>query len=98
MRVNVAVALFAASSVALQVVPQVIPAGADDTEPPPEPARLTESGKLKRAPTVWAALMVTAQVAALAPEHAPLQPTKLAPGSGVAVSVTVEPALNAAEQ
>jgi hypothetical protein len=80
------------------VVPQLMPAGALVTVPDPAPARLTVSAKPctpKLAVTAAAALMVTVHVPV--PVHAPLQPVKVAPAAGVAVSVTAVPLLKAAE-
>jgi hypothetical protein len=80
-----------------QVVPQLMPAGALVTVP--EPARLTVSVNdcsAKVAVAERAAFIVT--VHAPVPVHAPLQPVKVAPAAGVAVSVTAAPAANDAEQ
>ena len=52
---------------------------------------------LKLACTFVSPEMATLQVAAV-PEQAPLQPVKLSPTAGVAVSVTVVPCWNFAEQ
>ena len=52
---------------------------------------------MKLACTLVSAAMVTLQVGAK-PEHDPPQPVKLAPAPGVAVSVTVVPCWNLAEQ
>ena len=82
-----------------QVAPQLTPAGVLVTAPGPAPARLTVSTKdcrPKLADTELAALMVT--VHAPVPVQAPLQPVKVAPAAGVAVSVTAAPLLNDAEQ
>ena len=60
------------------------------TVPLPVPALPTVSAKVwvvKVAVTERAALMVTEQEAAV-PVHAPLQPLKVEPAAGVAVSVT----------
>src|SRR5262245_50368600 len=75
-----------------------MPAGAVVTVPEPAPARFTVSAKdctPKVAVTDAAALMVTVQVPV--PVQAPLQPVKVAPAAGVAVSVTAVPLLKAAE-
>src|SRR5262245_66505469 len=75
-----------------------MPAGAVVTVPEPAPARLTVSAKdctPKVAVTDIAALIVTVQVPV--PVQAPLQPVKVAPAAGVAVSVTAVPLLKAAE-
>src|SRR5207247_1969528 len=73
-----------------QVAPQVIPAGELVTVPLPVPALLTVSaklGRLKVAVTVVAVETVTTQVPV--PEHPPpLQPLKVEPATGLAVSVT----------
>ena len=72
------------------MAPQLIPAGALMTVP--LPALLTVSAKVwvvKVAVTVVAALMLTVQVPV--PVHAPLQPLKVEPAAGVAVSVTTVP-------
>src|SRR2546428_7906962 len=72
-----------------QSAPQVIPPGVLVTVPPPVPALVTVRMKVgvKVAVTVVAALMVTVQVPV--PEQPPpLQPLKVEPAAGVAVSVT----------
>ena len=72
------------------MAPQLIPAGALVTAPLPVPALPTVSAKVwavKVAVTERAALMVTEQEVAV-PVHAPLQPLKVEPAAGVAVSVT----------
>src|SRR5881628_3481596 len=83
-----------------QVAPQVIPAGALVTVPLPVPALLTVSakvGSVKVTVTVVAAETVTVQVPV--PEHPPpLQPVKIEPAAGVAVSVTAVPLVKLAEQ
>src|SRR5262245_15021462 len=76
-----------------------MPAGAVVTVPEPAPARLTVSAKdctPKVAVTDIAALIVTVHVPV--PVQAPLQPVKVAPAAGVAVSVTAVPLPKAAEQ
>jgi phage tail protein X len=81
-----------------QVVPQLMPAGALVTVPDPAPARLTvraKDCKANVAVTELAAFIVTVQ--APVPVQAPLQPVKVAPAAGVAVSVTAVPAANDAE-
>jgi hypothetical protein len=75
-------------------VPQLIPPGAEVTEPLPEPApSVTESVyvlSVKLAVTVVAAVIVTVHVPV--PLHPPpLQPLKTEPVAGVAVSVTGVP-------
>src|SRR5207253_964531 len=81
------------AKLAEQVAPQLIPAGALVTVPLPVPALLTVSatvGRAKVAVTVVAALRVTEQVPV--PEQPPpLQPVKVEPPAGVAVSVTAAP-------
>jgi hypothetical protein len=78
---------------ALHVVPQLMPAGLDATRPAPVPPLLTVRVyvcAVNVAVTLRAAVMLTVQVA-LVPEHAPLQPVKVAPGAGAAVRVTEVP-------
>src|SRR5439155_649690 len=88
------------AKLAVQVRPQLIPTGALVTVPLPVPALLTVSatvGRAKVAVTVVAALRVTVQVPV--PEHPPpLQPVKVEPAAGVAVSVTAVPLVKLAEQ
>ena len=79
-----------------QAAPQEIPAGAELTVPPPVPAFATVSVWVNLAVTDFAASTVTAQDPV--PEHAPDQPAKVAPESGVAVSVTEVPESNDAAQ
>src|SRR5207253_2969690 len=96
--VNVTVVPLA--KLAEQVAPQLIPAGALVTVPLPVPALLTVSAKVGRAKvavTVVAALRVTVQVPV--PEQPPpVQPVKVEPAAGVAVSVTTVPLAKLAEQ
>ena len=69
-----------------------MPVGAESTLPVPLPDLVTVSVWLagwKFAKTFFAASIVTTQVM---PVHAPLQPTKLEPGSGITPSVTLLPA------
>ena len=76
-----------------------MPAGVLETEPVPVPALLTVSVRSasKLAVTVVLAIRVTTQVPV--PEHPPpVQPVNVEPASGVAVSVTVVPLVNVAEQ
>src|SRR2546428_7881907 len=78
---------------AAQVAPQVIPPGELVTVPLPVPALLTVSAKLGRlnvAVTVVAALKVTVQ-APVPEQPPPLQPVKIEPAAGAAVSVTALP-------
>src|SRR5437870_1208879 len=99
--VGVAVSVTAVPLVKLaeQVAPQVMPAGRLVTVPLPVPALLTVSaklGRLKVAVTVVAAQTVTTQVPV--PEHPPpLQPLKVEPAAGLAVSVTAVPVGKLAE-
>src|SRR6266704_3302625 len=83
-----------------QVAPQVIPAGELVTVPLPVPAGVTVRVKVwsaKVAVTVVAALRVTVQVPV--PEQPPpLQPLKVEPAAGLAVSVTAVPLVKLAEQ
>src|SRR5207244_10326016 len=83
-----------------QVAPQVIPAGALVTVPLPVPAGVTvrvEVCTVKVAVTVVAAESVTTHVPA--PEQPPpLQPVKVEPAAGVAVSVTAVPLAKLAVQ
>jgi len=77
------------------VAPQLIPAGLEVTVPLPDPVLLTESVNvctLKVAVTDVAAFIVTEQVPV--PEQPPpLQPAKVEPPAGAAVSVTDVPLL-----
>lgn len=77
---------------ALQVAPQLMPAGVLVTVPPPVPALVTViwGGGPNSAVTLEALFIVTLQ--APMPVHAPLQPTKVDRPEGVAVSMTVEAA------
>src|SRR5213076_214342 len=83
-----------------QVAPQLMPAGALVTVPLPVPAGVTVRVKVctvKVAVTVVAAERVTVQ--APVPEQLPpLQPVKVEPAAGVAVSVTAVPLVKLAEQ
>src|SRR5439155_19544212 len=78
---------------AAQVAPQLMPAGLLVTVPVPAPAGVTVRAKLgvvKVAVTVVAAVTVTEQVPV--PEQPPpVQPVKVEPAAGAAVSVTVVP-------
>jgi hypothetical protein len=86
--------------VAEHAVPHVMPAGALVTLPLPAPARTTVTATgagANAAPTVVAVAIVSVQ--APVPEHPPpVQPVKTDPAAGVAVSVTLVPAANVAEQ
>ena len=80
------------AKLAVQVVPQSIPAGLLVIAPVPAPVVFTVSAtgiKVKPAPTVCASAIVTVQVVAV-PVHAPVQPSKLELAVAVAVKVTVE--------
>src|SRR2546427_6989810 len=91
--VAVSVTAVPLEKLAEQVAPQLIPAGELVTVPLPVPALLTVSaklGRLKVAVTVVAAETVTAHVPV--PEQPPpLQPLKVEPAAGAAVSVTAGP-------
>src|SRR5881398_1080884 len=88
------------AKLAAQVAPQVMPAGLLVTLPAPVPALETVSVKICRvkvAVTVVAALRVTVQ--APGPEQPPpLQPLKVEPAAGAAVSVTAVPLAKLAAQ
>jgi len=80
------------AKLALQVVPQLIPAGELVTVPAPPPLFVTVSAfwdAVKFAVAFSTELTVSVQVEV--PEQAPLQPAKVEPALGVAVSVTTEP-------
>jgi len=80
---------------ALQVAPQVIPAGELVTVPVPLPAGVTLRAywtAAKVAVTDCAWLIATVQVVAV-PVHAPDQPVKVEPAAGAAVRVTDVPVL-----
>ena len=87
-----------------QVAPQLIPAGELVTVPEPWPDRSAVSTndevevfRAKLAMTILAAFIATVQVPL--PEHpSPLHPVNVAVADGVAVSVTVAPLVNEAEQ
>jgi hypothetical protein len=85
---------------AVQLVPQLMPAGELVTVPAPLPALLAVKStgcRPKSAVTVVAALSVTVQ--APVPVHPPpLHPLKSEPASGAAVSVTMVPLGKLAEQ
>ena len=77
---------------ALQVAPQLIPAGALVTVPVPLPAFVTVKANcvaVNVAVTLSAALIVTEHDPV--PVHAPLQPPNVEPLAGVAVNVTCVP-------
>ena len=89
------------AKLALQVAPQLMPAGDEVTAPDPEPALVTLNAKvvaelLKVAVTDRAAVIDTVQ--APVPVHAPLQPEKVEPPAAAAVSVTDAPLVKFALQ
>src|SRR5438552_3488354 len=98
--VAVSVTAVPLAKLAEQVAPQVIPAGALVTVPLPVPAGVTVRVKVCRvkvAVTVVAPETVTTHVPV--PEHPPqLQPVKVEPAAGAAVSVTTVPLAKLAEQ
>ena len=96
--VSVTIAPWAKSSV--QSAPHEMPAGAEVTVPAPAPPRITVSVcriGLNVAVTVVAAASGTMHDA-VPVQPPPLQPAKIDPALGDAVSVTMVPALNSAEQ
>ena len=74
-----------------QVDPQSMPAGLDEIDPEPVPARTTASVKVgaNDAPTILAWVIETVQPPV--PLQSPDQPLNVEPASGVAVSVTEVP-------
>jgi hypothetical protein len=87
-------------NVAEHVVPHVIPAGALVTVPLPTPARttVTATGAGPNA-ALTVVVLDNVRVQAPVPEHPPPdQPVKMEPAAGTAVSVTLVPAVKAAEQ
>ena len=96
--VNVTLAFWL--KLAVQVVPQLMPAGLLVIVPAPVPALVTVNctgTALKLAVTVFAAFMVTVQALAV-PVQAPDQLVKVEPADGVAVRVTLAFRLKLAEQ
>jgi hypothetical protein len=87
------------SNVAVQVVPQLIPAGELVTDPAPEPpfATANVSCWLKLAWTVVSAVSVTVQVGASPVQPPPDQPANRDPVAAAAVRTTCVPEGNAAE-
>jgi hypothetical protein len=77
---------------ALQVLPQLIPDGAEVTVPVPVPALATVKANVGRANvavTLRAVVILTVQVPV--PVQAPLQPVKVDPLAAAAVRVTLVP-------
>ena len=98
--VAVKVTLVPLVKLVLQVLPQSIPAGLEVTEPVPVPLLVTVKAQLtsvKVAVTDCAAFMVTVQVP-VPLQPPPLQPVKVEPPEGVAVSVTLVPLVKLALQ
>lgn len=87
---------------ALQVAPQLMPAGELLTVPVPVPALLTVSVCVAETElenvAVADRLLLTGTVQVPVPEQAPLQPAKVDPASATAVSVTEVPAVKLALQ
>ena len=82
------------SKFAVQVAPQLMPAGELETVPEPAPAVLTANAYwitagAKVAVTDWFEFSVTLQLAV--PEQAPLHPVKTDPAAGVAARLTTVP-------
>ena len=78
---------------ALHVPGQSMAGGAETTVPPPEPASVTTSGKavvVNEAVTLRSPSNLSTHVPV--PVQSPLQPPKMRPTSGVAVSVSSVPA------
>jgi hypothetical protein len=90
----VRVTLLPVANAALQVPPQLIPAGALVTVPFPVLVTVrtaVEGAALNVAATFRLAFIVTAQVVPDVPLHAPPQPANVAAPVGVAVKVTTVP-------
>lgn len=87
------------AKVAVQLAPQLIPAGDDVTVPLPLPVLATPNEKVlvKVAVTDLPAFMVTVQVTPLALSH-PAHAVKIESAAGVAVRVTTVPVTKAPEQ
>lgn len=99
--VAVKVTVLPLGKLALQVPPQLIPAGALVTVPLPLPVLFTckalvLGGGLNVAVTVWLPFMTTLQ--GPVPLHAPPQPAKVDPPVAFAVKVTALPAVKFAVQ
>jgi hypothetical protein len=99
--VDVRVTTVPLSNFALQVAPQLIPAGELATEPEPVPVLLTSSAYwvmagVKVAVTLWLEFNVTSH--ATGSVQAPLQPLNTEPGPGVAARLTAVPEAYGAEQ
>ena len=85
----------------VQVVPQVIPAGFDVTDPVPFPVLLTVSKgvvSVNVAVTLLAVVIETVHVALVPVQPPPDQPAKVEPVPGEAVRTTLASAANNAEQ
>ncbi len=97
--VGVSVTTVPRLKLALQVAPQLMPAGELETDPAPVPALLTDNVKVVggggAVPAVKVAVMASAELTVSGhkpvPVHAPLQPANVDPGSGVAISVSCLP-------
>src|SRR5206468_12549218 len=86
------------ANAAEHVAPQAIPAGALVTVPLPAPLGLTVSVKSGTKVAVTVVLAPSVTVHGLVPEQPPpLQPVKVKPAAGVAVSATAVPLANKAE-
>lgn len=77
---------------ALQVVPQLMPAGELVTVPDPVPASVTVNATaLRENVAVTEVLAFNVMIQGAVPVHAPPQPVKVDPDTGVAVNVTWVP-------
>jgi len=100
------VTLLLMEKLAMQVAPQLMPAGLLVTVPTPVPALDTISvcgpDALNVAVTLWAALRVSVQITSALQERKlkprPVQPENVDPTAGVAVSVTTLPVVKSATQ
>src|SRR5688500_18575296 len=86
------------ANVSMQSMPQLMPAGFDDTTPDPLPSSATRSELSTPKFAVTVTAVATVIVHAPVPLHAPLQPTNVAPEFAVAVSVTIVPEANVSVQ